>query len=382
MLRYVFADLDRSYATKTAGVDTLQVQIEHLFREIILNDTHIHQWLFSDLKDCLVKVRESLDILTNASPGSIDDAIHTSTQLNELLQVHEFYQIANSLNWEFAAIGDVYLQTMDDVIERVCQLAIKQSLNVNDVVNKIHSHDLFESAISRRIDEYYTWDYTKHIARKYFSLTFDEIIKPGVDELIPYSWDKKANRSTIEYDEIPSITSPEIDLTRRLHEVASYTTYKERLDQLLLERINNVIKMFVSNEENDQHLILALIGTLRDLNKFYTEVFGIPITSSYSQYKESFSKGLQFRANKPAEMIAKFLDSLLKDKRGQGENMEKMVDGAVELFRIVKDKDMFSAFYTLSLARRLVKNTTASNDNERELISRITKVAGPDFTQK
>lgn len=43
---------------------------------------------------------------------------------------------------------------------------------------------------------------------------------------------------------------------------------------------------------------------------------------------------------------------------------------------------MFSAFYTLGLARRLVKDKSASSDTERSIITRITKVAGPDFTQK
>ncbi|TIB15518.1 hypothetical protein E3P92_01649 [Wallemia ichthyophaga] len=365
VIRYVFADLDRCYASKTSGVQPFQVQIEHLFREIILNDSHIYKWLFIDLNNCLVKVRQSLSFLTNIHhpEGSIEKAINTSNQLNELVQVHNLYQLAKSLDWELPAIANVYLQTMDDVIEKVCGVAVDQSLKVNDVVNKIYLHNSFEDAVSWRIDEHFNWDNRNHMARKYLSLTFDGIVKAGVEELIPYSWNNSSNRSTIEYNEIPSITTPKISLTRELNEIIRHTPYKEDFDLLLLERINIVIKMFVSNEENDHH------------------VFDIPITSSYSQYKESFSKGLQFRANKPAEMIAKFLDSLLKDKRGQGENMEKVVDGAVELFRIVKDKDMFSAFYTLSLARRLVKNTSASNDNERDLISRITKVAGSDFTQ-
>ncbi|TIA91758.1 hypothetical protein E3P99_00919 [Wallemia hederae] len=381
VIRYVFADLDRSYATKSAGTGSLQAQIEHLFREVILNDINIHQWLFADLRNCLVAVRQSLNILTTGNTTSINSAIHTSTQLNELLQVHELFQIARTLDWQLEAIGRVYLDTMDDVIEQVSHQAIEQSLAVKDVIDKVYAHDAFECAISKRIDENYDWDYSKHIANTYFKLSFDTLIAPNITQLVPFTWNKSAVKNTLEYDSIPSITQPETALTKRLYEIANHTSYKGQLEGLLLSRINDMIKAFVADEDNDQYLILALIGTLRDLNAFYSELYDIPTTSSYSQYKESFAKGLQYRANKPAEMIAKFLDSLLKDKRGQGDTMEKLVDGAVELFRIVKDKDMFSAFYTLSLARRLVKSTTASNDNERELISRITKVAGADFTQ-
>ena len=338
----------------------------------------------TDLSTCLGKVREPLHTLKEDNEVAISESIESSINCNEVNQVRDLFRIAKNLDWEVDTITSVYLDTMEVVIRDICHHAIKNDTHVNKIIGKICQHRLYEDTISKSIDSNFSWDNLEFIAKNYLSLTFEEIVKKGVDDIIPYTWTKSsASRNVFNYDEIPSTTYPDTGTMKSLHDIASRTDYKEELDRVLLERIYNVIKTFVSDEENDQYLIITLIGTLRELNKFYKEVYQTKsLTASYSLYKESFDRGLQFRANKPAEMIAKFLDNLLKDKRGQGDNMDKLVDGAVELFRIVKDKDMFSAFYTLALARRLVKSTTASNDNERNLISRITKVAGNDFTQK
>ncbi|TIC15824.1 hypothetical protein E3Q08_03104 [Wallemia mellicola] len=381
--KYVFADLDRLYAAKQATVDSLKDSIERLFKDIILSNGEVRQILLTDLSICLGKVREPLHTLKEDNEVAISESIESSINCNEVNQVRDLFRIAKNLDWEVDTITSVYLDTMEVVIRDICHHAIKNDTHVNKIIGKICQHRLYEDTISKSIDSNFSWDNLEFIAKNYLSLTFEEIVKKGVDDIIPYTWTKSsASRNVFNYDEIPSTTYPDIGTMKSLHDIASRTDYKEELDRVLLERIYNIIKTFVSDEENDQYLIITLIGTLRELNKFYKEVYQTKsLTASYSLYKESFDRGLQFRANKPAEMIAKFLDNLLKDKRGQGDNMDKLVDGAVELFRIVKDKDMFSAFYTLALARRLVKSTTASNDNERNLISRITKVAGNDFTQ-
>ena len=82
--------------------------------------------------------------------------------------------------------------------------------------------------------------------------------------------------------------------------------------------------------------MIALIGTQREIEN----IFSVALKSSPSYFRDAFSKGLRSRANKPAEMIAKFLDSLLKDKKVQGLNLEKLLDGAINMFRIVKGKNL------------------------------------------
>ena len=53
------------------------------------------------------------------------------------------------------------------------------------------------------------------------------------------------------------------------------------------------------------------------------------------------------RQNKPAELIAKFVDSKLKagNKEASEEEMEAILDKIMVIFRFIHGKDVFEAFY-------------------------------------
>ena len=71
----------------------------------------------------------------------------------------------------------------------------------------------------------------------------------------------------------------------------------------------------------------------------------------YLQYvqavKESFESFINTRANKPAELIAKYIDSKLRagNKESTEEEMEVILDKIMVLFRFINGKDVFEAFY-------------------------------------
>ena len=68
-----------------------------------------------------------------------------------------------------------------------------------------------------------------------------------------------------------------------------------------------------------------------------------------------------------AEFLAKFLDFHLKQTSGAGisdENLIKIIDEVLILFRIVKAKDIFEEFYQRGLSRRLLLKKSASYDSE------------------
>ena len=79
---------------------------------------------------------------------------------------------------------------------------------------------------------------------------------------------------------------------------------------------------------------------------------------------DGFSNYLNIEPNIVAEFLAKYLDFHLKKSSGQAgisdENLIKIIDEVLILFRIVKAKDIFEEFYQRGLCRRLLLKKSAS----------------------
>lgn len=100
--------------------------------------------------------------------------------------------------------------------------------------------------------------------------------------------------------------------------------------------------------------------------------------------KESFEAFMNRRQCKSAELIARYLDQLLKsDGKGAGEqNMESLIDQVLVLFRFIQGKDVFEAFYKNDLSKRLLMRKTSSLDGEKRILSKLRTECGPGFTSK
>ncbi|KAJ6333277.1 hypothetical protein OIU77_009192 [Salix suchowensis] len=88
--------------------------------------------------------------------------------------------------------------------------------------------------------------------------------------------------------------------------------------------------------------------------------------------------------NRPAELIAKFLDDKLRagNKGTSEEELEGTLDKVLVLFRFIQGKDVFEAFYKKDLAKRLLLGKSASIDAEKSMISKLKTECGSQFTNK
>ena len=112
--------------------------------------------------------------------------------------------------------------------------------------------------------------------------------------------------------------------------------------------------------------------------------------------------------SKPGEMIAKYVDMLLRggskaipsaltkiasksatkveDEDNDEEDVDEerevnnQLDQVLDLFRFVHGKAVFEAFYKKDLARRLLMNRSASADAERSMLTRLRTECGASFT--
>lgn len=90
--------------------------------------------------------------------------------------------------------------------------------------------------------------------------------------------------------------------------------------------------------------------------------------------RAGFKAGLGSRQNAPAEWIAKHLDGVMRRGPKDGEDeFNALLDEIVALVGFTPDKDVFRAFYTSGLAKRLLLNKSASDDMERNMIVKLQK---------
>ncbi|KAG6823521.1 hypothetical protein H0H93_003479, partial [Arthromyces matolae] len=88
---------------------------------------------------------------------------------------------------------------------------------------------------------------------------------------------------------------------------------------------------------------------------------------------DAFSIGFKIRGNKPAEMIARYLDRIMR--KGQVSStdaeFEALLDAVLGLYRYTKDKDVFRTFYHRALAKRLLLQKSASDDFEAAMLKKL-----------
>lgn len=68
------------------------------------------------------------------------------------------------------------------------------------------------------------------------------------------------------------------------------------------------------------------------------------------------------KQNRPAELLAKYVDAKLKGEKGVSEaEVEALLDCAMVIFRYVGSKDVFEAFYKKDLAKRLLLGASSGS---------------------
>eukprot|EP00736_Rhodelphis_marinus_P001479 Rmarinus@m.1972 len=153
------------------------------------------------------------------------------------------------------------------------------------------------------------------------------------------------------------------------------------LRQAFAEYVKQKVGMLVMDDEKQKTVVQELLDLKAKLDLILTESFHDNPTFAHA-IKESFESAINRRENKPAELIAKYLDNLLKsgNKSQSDEEMDTVFDRVMILFRYVQGKDVFEAFYKKDLAKRLLMGRSASFDAEKAVISKLKAECGNAFT--
>ncbi|XP_030369017.1 cullin homolog 1 [Scaptodrosophila lebanonensis] len=89
-------------------------------------------------------------------------------------------------------------------------------------------------------------------------------------------------------------------------------------------------------------------------------------------------------ASKSPELLAKYCDLLLKKsaKNPEDKELEDNLNQVMVVFKYIEDKDVFQKYYSKMLAKRLVNHTSASDDAEAMMISKLKQTCGYEYTIK
>lgn len=142
-------------------------------------------------------------------------------------------------------------------------------------------------------------------------------------------------------------------------------------------------KVIVTNPEKDKTMVQELLDFKDQMDLVVNQCFN-KNDKFINSLKEAFEHFINQRPNKPAELIAKFVDSKLRagNKESTEEELERLLDKIMVLFRFIHGKDVFEAFYKKDLAKRLLVGKSASVDAEKSMLSKLKQECGAGFTSK
>lgn len=170
---------------------------------------------------------------------------------------------------------------------------------------------------------------------------------------------------------------------RRMYTLFSRVSALESLRHALSSYIRKTGQSIVTDEEKEKDMVSSLLEFKMSLDKIWEESFSKNDVFS-NTIKEAFEHLVNLRQNRPAELIAKFLDEKLRagNKGTSEEELEGTLDKVLVLFRFIQGKDVFEAFYKKDLAKRLLLGKSASIDAEKSMISKLKTECGSQFTNK
>jgi len=183
----------------------------------------------------------------------------------------------------------------------------------------------------------------------------------------------------------------------------------------------------VFDENEQEQMVVRLLAMKQKLDNIWRTSFhkdedlGHTLRETFESFINKTKKSNSTHGtgnSKPGEMIAKYLDMLMKagakaisnsltlttttsgtskpsagtadaeeeagdedDAVDEDTEVNNQLDHVLDLFRFVHGKAVFEAFYKKDLARRLLMGRSASNDAEKSMLARLKTECGSGFTQ-
>jgi cullin 4 len=267
------------------------------------------------------------------------------------------------------------LQIYKEAFEQKFLVATKQ-LYQTEGQRKMQELDVPEylKHVDKRLSEenerllHYLDQCTKHqlivtVERQLLAEHITGILQKGLDNLLE---ENRVNDLSLLYSLFSRVKNGTVELC------ASFNAYIKKKGKTLVidpEKDKTMVQDLLDYKDKMDHIVL---NCFEKNDKFSNSL------------REAFEYFVNQRSNKPAELIAKYVDMKLRagNKEATEEELEQILDKIMVLFRFIHGKDVFEAFYKKDLAKRLLVGKSASVDAEKSMLSKLKQECGGGFTSK
>lgn len=369
MIRSIFFYLDRSYLLSAPNLQTIWETGLSLFRKHISSDDRIGPRFLRGIFSLFEKDRQS--------QGAV-----------EMSLLRPCIRMLSNLNIYTSDFEPKFISISRDYFSRFAE----QEAHTKNLAGYIAECDHQLDRESFRCDRFQLDLSTK---RELVSVLEEQMVK----KQIPVLTDTESVGALLKETDIKSLTSL-YSLLDRVGDAG--TLLKPAWENYITVHGTSII------QDQDTEMVSHLLEFKSSLDKVWAGPFKKNDDLAYS-LRESFSTFINARnpkmqhANnsKPAEMIAKYVDLLLRSgvkaltgnttggDRNEAENanvgdedaeLAIQLENVLDLFRFIHGKDVFEAFYKKDLARRLLMGRSASADAERSMLTKLKTECGSGFT--
>ncbi|MCJ1310092.1 hypothetical protein MMC25_003753 [Agyrium rufum] len=207
----------------------------------------------------------------------------------------------------------------------------------------------------------------------------------------------------------PLLVNDERESLHLLYLLLQRNQLAERLRPAFEAYIVKAGSEIVFDEKREGEMVTRLLLFKRKLDNIWESAFqrheglGHSLREAFESFINKTKTGSAWGTDnpKPGEMIAKYVDAILRGGSKAipkpGQNLEdaendddevededaaisKELDQVLDMFRFVHGKAVFEAFYKKDLARRLLMGRSASSDAEKSMLTRLRSECGSNFT--
>jgi cullin 4 len=359
LLKNVFLYLDRTFVI-TQQVNSIEKLALNAFKDFVIKDAKIGKILIESLFSEIDQCRDQLD--------GDRELIKSIVAMYFNLQVY------------YLDFETPFLRSTTSYYEAE-SAKLLESMDPNEYLQHVIRRMEFEAACCTSDsdgDEAMELGFVEPVTKqKLLSVVLQTCIHSHANRLLERSFFAFADQKRL--DAIFTLYS----LFKNTEE-KSVAKKNENIDKLKA-KLGSYIKIkgteIVSDQVKDGQMVQALIQLLSHVNQIIE--MGCENNQEFKEHsKDSLTVVLNTRQNKPAELIALFVDKLLKTSKLSESQVEDQLNSCLALFRMVQGKDIFEAFYGKTLAKRLLLNKSASVDSEKSMLVKLRSECGGGFTSK
>ncbi|KAJ2787111.1 hypothetical protein GGI15_000987 [Coemansia interrupta] len=361
LIRCVFLYLDRTYVLQTANVLSLWAMGLNTVKRYLVE---------TDMKSRLIRL--VIGEITKERDSKVVDRVTISALVNMFIELGLY--VPFFMPGFIESTREYYQRESRRMVRGLVPVIAPDHMQIDEPLSGamdvprylLHVSSRLEQE-SERIDSYLYAD-SKTVLLATVRM---EMVEKHADLLLSSSFDAMADADML------------ADLSR-LYTLLAAVNRLDSLKKVWASYIKKTGLRLVQAPDLDVNLVTRLLTLKQRLDDILRESFQNN-TMLVNALREAFGEFINTRRNKPAQLLAKFIDQRMRTSSKSAsteDEMDELLDRVLVLFRFIQGKDMFEAYYKRDLAKRLLYNKSASIDTEKSMLQKLKSECGAGFTNR